>query len=182
MPRSPEEVAAYKAAWARANRARLNEKNAEWRRNNPDKQALSERNVRARQKELGYPSQRLWQRQNRSRANQATNAWKRNNRGRVRVSTNRWRAANHDRVIAFNQARYARKIGAEGTFTAAEWRALKATYNSSCLCCGRAEPEIRLTPDHVVPLAKGGSNWISNIQPLCGPCNSSKQDKYTDYR
>ncbi len=28
--------------------------------------------------------------------------------------------------------------------------------------------------DHVVPLARGGSNWPSNLQLLCPPCNISK--------
>jgi 5-methylcytosine-specific restriction endonuclease McrA len=36
------------------------------------------------------------------------------------------------------------------------------------LCCGEAKP---LTVDHVVPVSKGGSNDISNIQPLCLECN-----------
>lgn len=32
--------------------------------------------------------------------------------------------------------------------------------------------------DHIVPLARGGANDISNIQLLCVPCNSEKSDKY----
>jgi hypothetical protein len=55
-------------------------------------------------------------------------------------------------------------------------------YNHTCLCCGRQEPEIALTIDHVVPLSKGGAHDISNIQPLCGSCNTSKYNKTIDYR
>lgn len=43
-----------------------------------------------------------------------------------------------------------------------------------CVGCGSQH---ELTPDHIVPLAEGGSNEIDNLQTLCGPCNSSKGKK-----
>ena len=49
-----------------------------------------------------------------------------------------------------------------------------------CLRCGAKD--VLLTPDHVVPLSLGGSNLISNMQPLCGRCNSWKNVKVVDYR
>ena len=48
------------------------------------------------------------------------------------------------------------------------------------LCCGRGDVE--LTADHIVPISKGGSSDISNIQPLCSACNSAKRDRVVDYR
>ncbi len=69
-----------------------------------------------------------------------------------------------------------------GSFTSKEWRRLLAGYDFTCLCCGKREPEIKLTADHVVPLAKGGTNFIDNIQPLCLSCNTSKGVKTIDYR
>jgi 5-methylcytosine-specific restriction endonuclease McrA len=39
-----------------------------------------------------------------------------------------------------------------------------------------------LTPDHVVPLIRGGRNDIANIQPLCFDCNRQKHTDIADYR
>ena len=59
--------------------------------------------------------------------------------------------------------RRALKLGNGGVYTAQEWRELCAHYNHTCLRCGKTEPEIKLTPDHVIPLSKGGRNDIANM-------------------
>jgi 5-methylcytosine-specific restriction endonuclease McrA len=76
----------------------------------------------------------------------------------------------------------ARKNGNGGSFTSEEWTQLKALYDYTCLRCGQREPDIQLSVDHVIPISKGGSNDISNIQPLCRSCNSAKWAKHIDYR
>lgn len=78
--------------------------------------------------------------------------------------------------------RRARKAHASGSHTESEWQLLKTHYNNTCLRCGRCEPDIILTRDHVIPLARGGSDNIDNIQPLCGHCNSAKNANSIDYR
>jgi 5-methylcytosine-specific restriction endonuclease McrA len=78
--------------------------------------------------------------------------------------------------------RAAAKLASGGVITPQEWEALKKKYNHTCLKCKRREPDIKLTLDHVKPLRLGGENTISNAQPLCGSCNSSKGAKWIDYR
>jgi 5-methylcytosine-specific restriction endonuclease McrA len=80
------------------------------------------------------------------------------------------------------EKRRARKLQADGAFTHQEWEALCEYYGYCCLRCGGRVPEIKLTVDHVIPLSKGGSNSIDNIQPLCYSCNMSKRTKAIDYR
>ncbi len=63
-----------------------------------------------------------------------------------------------------------------------EWNDLCAKYDYRCLGCGKQEPEIKLTADHVLPVTKHGSSNIDTIQPLCKSCNSKKRDKVIDYR
>ena len=83
----------------------------------------------------------------------------------------------YERKLFLNARRRARIRGAIGSFTFGEWELLKKQYGYCCPCCSKCEPEIKLEIDHIIPLSKGGSNYIENIQPLCGSCNSKKHDK-----
>lgn len=91
----------------------------------------------------------------------------------------KWKRGHPERVKAQRQRRRARHMRATGSFTSRQWEALCRRYDFRCLRCGQRKS---LTPDHVLPLSLGGSNDISNIQPLCGPCNYSKGAHYIDYR
>lgn len=104
----------------------------------------------------------------------------------IRAAKREHRKTNPSFYSASDKAHAARrralKMQADGDFSPQEWLDLKRRYNFTCLCCGKKEPEIRLTADHVIPLTGGGTNSIDNIQPLCFSCNSQKYTDDTDYR
>jgi 5-methylcytosine-specific restriction endonuclease McrA len=104
------------------------------------------------------------------------------NAERIRAYAKEYRQRFPDYTKAKQQEYRARELAAGGCFTAQEWRDLCDLYNHTCLCCGKKEPEVTLGPDHVVPLSRGGSNDIGNIQPLCFPCNNRKRARIIDYR
>lgn len=85
----------------------------------------------------------------------------------------------HTPVETFGYSRAAMRAQSSQHYTKAEWRALCVQYNNLCLCCGKRRP---LAADHVIPLYSGGSDDISNIQPLCKSCNSKKGTQAIDYR
>ena len=73
-------------------------------------------------------------------------------------------------------ARYkARHVGAQGNYTAHDVTNRWAMYGNLCWIPGCGKPAE--ATDHVIPLAKGGSNWPSNLRPICRSHNSSKQDQ-----
>lgn len=69
------------------------------------------------------------------------------------------------------QRRRAREAGAAGRRTVAQTEARFAFYGNRCAYC-RAEGD--LVVEHVIPLARGGSEWPANIRPACIVCNTDK--------
>lgn len=109
----------------------------------------------------------------------------------VRAACKRRYRQRHPEVHVADEARRrARRAATGGSFTAAEWLGLKRYYGFRCISCGRSERTLmrlglKLVPDHVVPLALGGTNMLGNLQPLChgvGGCNNRKHAKFIDYR
>lgn len=47
-----------------------------------------------------------------------------------------------------------------------------------CQSCGKTDIETLLNIDHIIPLARGGSNDISNLQTLCHACNQKKKHHF----
>ena len=44
-----------------------------------------------------------------------------------------------------------------------------------CRICGKKLTKETVTIDHVVPVCRGGTNSIENLQPLCKHCNCKKE-------
>lgn len=85
-----------------------------------------------------------------------------------------YRKNNPNKTATWKQNRRSRELGAHGSFTALEWKELQIKFNKCCAIC---KTKTKLTVDHIIPLCKGGTNFIKNIQPLCMPCNSKKHTK-----
>lgn len=49
--------------------------------------------------------------------------------------------------------------------------------NYRCVACGANAKETKLQIDHIIPVSKGGSNNLENLQTLCVDCNRGKSDR-----
>jgi 5-methylcytosine-specific restriction endonuclease McrA len=124
----------------------------------------------------------LYRERNKKKINERIRNWRHDNPEQYRAIHARWKTLNRESVNAATHRRRAMLRGCEDHWTGAEWEALKAACHHTCLCCGRQEPEVKLTVDHVIPVSKGGDNTITNVQPLCKSCNSAKHTADHDYR
>ena len=152
-------------------RDRAREENKRWRQNH-----------REYERERKKPYIRMYQEKNREKYREQSRAYHEANRDKHREQMRAYQRNNLEAFAVRNANRQAHKAKAEGSFTLQEWQDLCAYYRYTCLRCGRQEPDIELTVDHVVPLSRGGRNSIENLQPLCRACNLSKHAKTIDYR
>lgn len=112
----------------------------------------------------------------------------------AKVKTSEWAKRNRDKVNATKRKTYQndptnsracanRRRSLErsmaGRHTHKEWLALLEMYGYRCARCYSPN---NLQLDHIVPVSKGGTDFISNIVPLCIKCNGWKQDRHINYR
>lgn len=85
------------------------------------------------------------------------------------------------RSIADSNKQRAKSLNLTEHFTDLEFDALVNLSGHKCVACGKTEDECELSADHIIPLSRGGTNTIDNIQILCRSCNSKKYNKAIVY-
>jgi hypothetical protein len=150
---------------------------------------------------------RKWQQENPEKCYEIHRKWRQSNSEMIQSYTKKYRESTRTSGIK-NRAR---RKNAEGYHSTKQWIDLNECYGHHCLRCKKHESEFPINPitgrcyvmerDHIVPLSvcqwcsknykvcccpnqKLGTNWISNIQPLCHICNGmgGKGTKIIDYR
>lgn len=104
--------------------------------------------------------------------------WAAKNPEKQRERHDEWIAKNpekHRKIRREAGRRYEnRKRGAVGEHSLEEWQNLVDSFDGLCAYCGERPGNER---DHVLPLSRGGSDYVENILPACRSCNASKHDK-----
>jgi hypothetical protein len=170
---------AKRREWREKNRERWNSYSAKWREQNPEKAAENAKRWREYGKKFMAANpdkvQDSKQRYKRSEKGRASDRrFRERHKDSERERQRRWEVQNPEKSTAKHHRRRARMRNAPGHFTHLEWAALCEQFKHRCALCREKR---KLTVDHIVPLIKGGTNWIANIQPLCLSCNSRKQAK-----
>ena len=84
-----------------------------------------------------------------------------------------------ERARAKRRIRNVRMANAKGSHTSQQWLDLCKSFDDRCLSCGKRG---RLSEDHIIPISRNGTDYISNIQPLCISCNCKKGTQVIDFR
>jgi 5-methylcytosine-specific restriction endonuclease McrA len=145
-------------AWRKANKDKVNAYAKAWAEANPDARKAYEKAYRIA---------------NKDKLSEVALAWRNANRDRFDENAKAWYKANKPRVRAIGRNRRARVRSAEGTHTGDQILDLLRKQGSKCAEC-RKSLKSGYHADHIMPLKRGGSNDIGNIQLLCETCNLSK--------
>lgn len=107
-------------------------------------------------------------------AAERTRKWVADNREYVKAWHGRYRRENREKVYAWIRARRAQKKKAPGTHTAADIQVIGDRQRWRCAWCS-TDCRKAYHVDHIIPLAKGGTNWPDNLCISCPSCNVRKQ-------
>jgi 5-methylcytosine-specific restriction endonuclease McrA len=169
-------VDSYRKAWRKANKDKLHAKTMAWRDANRERWDEAARAWQKANRELVAAKRAEWYHANVDRRRVTNKTWREENLERIKEVKKVWLAANKLRTRVYTENRRARKLANGGSHTPEQIEELYAKQRRRCTACGKSIRN-HYEIDHIIPITRGGSNDISNIQLLCLPCNRSKHNK-----
>jgi len=119
---------------------------------------------------------RQWVERNKERSQHYRAEYRATNREKYKQYFRLHHMAHPEKQRARNQKRKAILRNIKGSFTGEELKSLFARQKGKCAVCKMSIKQ-KYHIDHVVPISRGGDNYICNIQLLCPSCNLSKHNK-----
>jgi 5-methylcytosine-specific restriction endonuclease McrA len=168
---TPEEKRIYNRAYREANRERLIASMREYRLANLDTMRKKNREYMAKYRAKGKGSSQEYLRQ-----------YYIANKSHLSEVGKRYYETHKEEYNSYSRARRARVRSVPGRHTKAQILELFERQKHRCATCKAKISKKSGDPkkyhvDHVVPIIKGGSNGMENIQLLCEPCNLRKNKR-----
>lgn len=162
----------YMPAWRKRNRASVNRTRKRWTKKYPEKIRLERASYfqRLKQNPVRYQIRK-------KRAAKWEREWKKRHPRLARAKRKRYRISRKLKLAFYQRQRDARRRNAPGRHSFVAWMQKVERFHWKCAYCGKKLTKKTLTKDHVIPISKGGSDWLRNVVPCCRPCNERKQAK-----
>jgi hypothetical protein len=146
---------------------------ARYRASNPEKIKADKAAYRAQHRDKEKATQAAYRARTTEKRKAQAAVWYAKNEDKRKATRKEWVKNNYERVLTTNRNRHAKKKAAEGYHTKEDVLRILDAQKNKCACC-KTKVSKKYHVDHIQPLAKGGSNWPSNLQILCPSCNSGK--------
>lgn len=158
-------TAEYSKMFYAENKEKRNLASMRWQKNNPEKVK------QYKMKHLTEKSEQVYA---------VNKAWRIANKELMANAGRAWRAANPGKATEIARNRRAKKRNADGIHTVEDVNSIFENQRGKCANCNKKlikTGKEKYHVDHITPLAKGGTNWPSNLQCLCPDCNLRKAAK-----
>lgn len=142
--------------WRKANIEHARQKDRDWYKRNAEMKKAKRR--------AGY---------NPEYARRSSKEWREANPQKSRASQQVWRKNNPARLSLLWKVNGARRRNAPGAHTVEDIKDIFKSQSGKCAYC-KAKVGNDYHVDHIIAVTKGGTNYRSNLQILCPPCNHSK--------
>ena len=123
--------------------------------------------------DVNRKSVKAWRDRHPQRSRDFVKAYRHKYPDRVQALADKWAKSNPEKVRRIKACSKAKRRLAEGRFTTKDIEKILALQKGKCAYC-RCGIRDSYQVDHIVAVTKGGSNWPSNIQLCCRPCNTRK--------
>jgi 5-methylcytosine-specific restriction endonuclease McrA len=126
-------------------------------------------------KEINRLHKQAYRRRNPDKIIKQRLKWAKANKEQLDAIRRHYAAFNPEKVKASKCRSRAKRSGAIGSHSHADWLLKIGYFGWRCHYCGVTLTADTLTKDHRKPLSKGGTNFLANLAPACAKCNSAKR-------
>lgn len=171
-----EKISAYYESYCEVNQEKIKARQAAYRISNADKLKVKGAAYRANNADKVRLASAAWAAKNPERMKKNSANWYVANQDRVKKMAAAWEFANPDSRRTYKRNRRARMLLSNGKLSKGLADKLFKLQKGKCACCKKPlGNDYHL--DHIMPLAKGGSNTDDNMQLLTATCNRQKNTK-----
>lgn len=172
-------VIARSHAYYQNNKPSIHKKMRAYRDAHPDKALAYQRTSYSRNAAHYREKSKRW------RSSHIEQIWEKQRTPEFREIVRQWRTSNRERVNAYFREYYKthparREYLREWSTRSPRRKAIQTKWEVCghlCYICGNRLERLEIVVDHVIPLAKGGSNDLNNLMPTHNRCNCRKNDR-----
>ena len=173
-----ERIKESKRIYAERNKEKIKEYFKEYYKNNKDKikKSTKEYQENNREKVRKYKKEYRSRDKTKNMMKEYLKEYQKNNKDKLNEYFKEYQKNNKDKMIFYSSQRRALRAGNGGNYTPEQRKEMLEYFDYKCAYTGECIRN-NLHIDHIIPVTKGGSNYIYNLVPSTPSANMSKGNK-----
>lgn len=181
---SRAERRAWEAQYRKRNREKLNAKQRAWTERNRERETARLKASYLKHREAALKRSKERYERTRERKLQLAAEWRKRNPGKMRQYTDEWRKRNRGKYLGFARIGSHKRRDINRGAGACDpisinvlTQLIRSAVKMRCAICNQNMKVDDRSIDHVIPISKGGTGDIGNLQVVHRSCNAKKYAK-----